>query len=171
MQLRLCPMASELTAVMDRYLDALLAHDPSLLPLADTVRVTENGYPIRLGHGLFETAREVTYRHDLEDPANGQIALFGAVRESIQQANFWLRLKIEAGDRLAEPGARCGARAADGGGAPVRLKRKSGSARTERSRWGGTKRTKTTSSSSPRRAPWLRRSPRPRRCAGTARSG
>jgi hypothetical protein len=90
-------MASELTAVMDRYLDALRAHDPSALPLADSVKVTENGYPIQLGHGLFETATEFPYRHFIVDTSTGQIAMFGAVRESIQLANVWVRLKVERG--------------------------------------------------------------------------
>jgi hypothetical protein len=94
---RVRSMATELRAVMDRYLDALLAHEPSSLPLAGTVKVTENGYPIELGHGLFETAREITYRHYVEDAETGQIAMFGAVRESIQLANLWLRLKVDRG--------------------------------------------------------------------------
>lgn len=88
-------MTTELSAVMDRYLEALQAHDLSLLPLASAPRVTENGYPIQLGHGLFETACGMTYRHDVEDQVNGQIAMFGAVRESNLLANVWLRLKIE----------------------------------------------------------------------------
>lgn len=91
-------MATELSVVMDRYLDALLAHDPSRLPLARTLRVTENGYPIRLGHGLFETAATITYRHYVEDATTGQIAMFGAVREALVHDNLWVRLKIERGE-------------------------------------------------------------------------
>lgn len=88
---------TELTAVMDRYLGALLARDPSQLPIGSSLRVTENGYPIQLGHGLFETAHEITYRHDVEDPTTGQIATFAAVRESIQLTNVWIRLKVDCG--------------------------------------------------------------------------
>ncbi|HKU42904.1 MAG TPA: hypothetical protein VJR89_32315 [Polyangiales bacterium] len=90
-------MGTELDAVLDRYLDALLAHDAARLPVASALKITENGYPIQLGHGLFETAREITYRHAIEDPASEQIAMFGAVREGLVHANFWLRLKVERG--------------------------------------------------------------------------
>lgn len=89
-------MSSELTAVMDRYLAALVAHDPRGLNTRDAT-VTENGYPIELGHGLFETASEITYRHYVEDHATGQIALFGVVRESLLLANVHVRLKVERG--------------------------------------------------------------------------
>jgi hypothetical protein len=88
---------SELTAVMDRYVDALLARNPAQLPVGRSLRVTENGYPIQLGHGLFETAQDITYRHDVEDVTTGQIATFAAVRESIQLTNVWIRLKVERG--------------------------------------------------------------------------
>jgi hypothetical protein len=89
-------MSSELRAVMDSYLAALLAHDPRALNTLQ-VKVTENGYPIELGHGLFETASEITYRHDVEDSAGGQIAMFGVVRESQLLANVHVRLKVERG--------------------------------------------------------------------------
>ena len=89
-------MSSELTEAMDRYLAALVTHDPGALQARDA-RVTENGYPIELGHGLFETASELTYRHYVEDAATGQVALFGVVRESSQLANVHVRLKVERG--------------------------------------------------------------------------
>jgi hypothetical protein len=91
-------MTTELNVVMDRYLDALLAHDPSRLPLSHALRVTENGYPIQLGHGLFETAVEITYRHDVEDTTTGQIAMFGAVREPLVHDNVWVRLRVVRGE-------------------------------------------------------------------------
>ena len=75
----------------------LLAHDATSLR-APGVKVTENGYPIELGHGLFETASEITYRNDVLDSAGGQIAMFGVVRESLLLANVFVRLKIEAGE-------------------------------------------------------------------------
>lgn len=89
-------MSSELTAVMEGYLAALLAHDPRALNTLH-LKVTENGYPIELGHGLFETASEFTYRHYVEDSAGGQIAMFGVVRESQLLANVYVRLKVERG--------------------------------------------------------------------------
>jgi hypothetical protein len=89
--------AHALRATMDRYLELLLAHEPAKLPLAPNVRVTENGYPIELGHGLFETATEITYRQYVPDESTGQIALYGVVLESMLLANFLVRLKVERG--------------------------------------------------------------------------
>ena len=52
--------SKDLTAVMDRYLDQLVKNDPTGLPVAKTVKVTENGYTIQLGNGLFQTAEKIT---------------------------------------------------------------------------------------------------------------
>ena len=41
-------------AVVERYLEALAARDPSRLPVADGVRFTENGIPLPLGTGLWQ---------------------------------------------------------------------------------------------------------------------
>jgi hypothetical protein len=67
-------MDEKLRAMMERYLAALIKNDPSALPVAAHLRVTENGYPINLGQGLFETATAVTYRHVICDPQAGQVA-------------------------------------------------------------------------------------------------
>ncbi len=40
----------------DQYLAALVAHDPSRLPLARQVKFTENGQQLQLGDGLWGTA-------------------------------------------------------------------------------------------------------------------
>jgi hypothetical protein len=91
----------ELTDVIDGYLAALTANDPSKLPLADGVRVTENGHPIELGHGLFETAVELSYRHVVADPVAGQVMAFTVVREGPLLANVAIRLAV-AGDAITE---------------------------------------------------------------------
>jgi hypothetical protein len=83
--------------MMDLYLDQLITNDPSNLPVADNLRVTENGYPVQLGQGLFETAQDITYRHYILDPDGDQIALFGAVKETMRLANFLVRLKLADG--------------------------------------------------------------------------
>ena len=44
-----------LEGLLDRYVDALVARDPSRLPAADTVRFTENGQRLELGDGLWRT--------------------------------------------------------------------------------------------------------------------
>src|SRR5262245_6272384 len=44
-----------LIGFLDRYVDALVARDPSRLPLARTVKFTENGQRLDLGDGLWHT--------------------------------------------------------------------------------------------------------------------
>jgi hypothetical protein len=87
-------VTDQLIDVMDGYLGALTKHDPGLLAVADDVRVTENGYPVPLGRGLFETAEEVAYRHDIVDPAGDQITVFSVVREGVLPANVMVRLRV-----------------------------------------------------------------------------
>ncbi len=76
-------MEKRLLTMMDQYLALLVTNDPSSLPVAADLRVTENGYPITLGQGLFETAREITYKHTITDPANGQIREIEALMTNI----------------------------------------------------------------------------------------
>ncbi|MBT2189226.1 hypothetical protein [Sphingobium nicotianae] len=44
-----------LTALLTQYVDALVAHDPSRLPLAPSVRFTEDSKDLKLGEGLWKT--------------------------------------------------------------------------------------------------------------------
>ena len=44
-----------LTGLLDRYVDALVAREPSRLPLAATVKFTENGQRLALGDGFWHT--------------------------------------------------------------------------------------------------------------------
>ncbi len=94
-------MKKKLIEMMDLYLDLLVKNDPSNLPVADNLKVTENGYAVQLGQGLFETAKEITYRHYIPDLTIGQIALFGVVKETMRLANFLVRLKME-NDKFTE---------------------------------------------------------------------
>jgi hypothetical protein len=84
--------SADLIAVMDRYLGLLVKNDPSGLPVADTARITENGYAIQLGDGLFQTAEEITYKQYMADPSVGQVMVFGVAKESVLLANFMVRL-------------------------------------------------------------------------------
>lgn len=57
-----------LGGLVTQYVDALLAHDASTLPLAEGVRVTEDGNPAQLGQGLWQSVTgKGTYRHDFLD--------------------------------------------------------------------------------------------------------
>lgn len=86
--------SADLIAVMDRYLGLLVKNDPSGLPVAENARITENGYAIQLGDGLFQTAEEITYKQYMADPSVGQVMVFGVAKESVLLANFMVRLKV-----------------------------------------------------------------------------
>src|SRR5688572_3162407 len=45
-----------LRSVTDQYLKALLAHNPALAPLANSVKYTENGSIVKPGEGIWKTA-------------------------------------------------------------------------------------------------------------------
>jgi hypothetical protein len=57
-----------LKGLITQYVDAMLAHDPSGLPLTDDVTVTEDGRPAKLGEGIWQTVTgRGTFRHDYLD--------------------------------------------------------------------------------------------------------
>jgi len=93
--------SESLIAVMDQYLGLLVKNDPAGLPIAKDVKITENGYPIQLGNGLFQTAEEITYKQYMADPSVGQVMVFGVVKESVLLANFMVRLKVVK-DKITE---------------------------------------------------------------------
>ncbi|MBN1832594.1 MAG: hypothetical protein JW896_10835 [Deltaproteobacteria bacterium] len=86
--------SEELIAVMDQYLGLLVKNDPAGLPVSRDIRITENGYPIQLGNGLFQTAEKITYKQYMADPSVNQVMVFGVVKESVLLANFMVRLKV-----------------------------------------------------------------------------
>jgi hypothetical protein len=93
----LCERAC-LTGIVDKYLTALVAHDPSQLPLARVVRFTENGQELRLGDGLWGTATAAgKYRLYVADPEDGQVGLYGTVIEGDNPVYMALRLKVDYG--------------------------------------------------------------------------
>jgi hypothetical protein len=57
-----------LTGMITKYVDAMIAHDPSRLPLAANVRFTEDSQDLKLGEGLWKTVvRKGDYRQDYID--------------------------------------------------------------------------------------------------------
>ena len=84
-----------LSGLVDRYLDALVAHDPSRLPVAPAVRFTENGQRLELGDGLWHTVTgKGPYRLDIADVDAGQAVLMGTIREADVPTILVLRLGI-----------------------------------------------------------------------------
>lgn len=57
-----------LTGMITTYVDAMVAHDPSRLPLAQPVRFTEDSQELKLGEGLWKTVvRKGDFRQDYLD--------------------------------------------------------------------------------------------------------
>ena len=66
-----------LVGFIDQYLDALVAQDPTRLPVAPNVKFTENGQRLTLGDGFWNSVTgKGTYRVDVADPAAGQVGTF-----------------------------------------------------------------------------------------------
>jgi len=87
-----------LEGFVERYLDALLAHDPSKAPFAGDVRFTENGQRLELGDGLWRTMTgKGTYRMLVADVAAGHVAFLGSIREADTPAMLALHLRIRKG--------------------------------------------------------------------------
>jgi hypothetical protein len=85
-----------LDEVANQYLDALVANDPSRLPVTATVKFTEDGQRLILGDGLWNTATgKGTYKFYMEDVQAGEVGFFGTMREDNQPIILSLRLKIE----------------------------------------------------------------------------
>jgi hypothetical protein len=84
---------------VDRYLDALVAHDPSSLPLAKTVKYTENTAQMPLGDGLWVGASEkpTTFKIYALDPVAHQAGFMGVMKEFGKPVILVLRLKVENG--------------------------------------------------------------------------
>ncbi|MBV8398979.1 MAG: hypothetical protein JOZ17_09595 [Acetobacteraceae bacterium] len=90
-----------LEGYVDRYLDALIAHQPAMIPLATGARFTEDGQPLLIGDGLWRTMRaKGHYRLFVTDVPAGQVAFFGSIEEENRDpgqgtpALIALRLKV-----------------------------------------------------------------------------
>jgi hypothetical protein len=88
--------------LVDQYLKALVAHDPSKLPLSKDVRYTENYQVVDVGDGFWKTAEGLgNYRHVFADSEFGQVAMMGTMREAGTLILMSLRLRVELG-RITE---------------------------------------------------------------------
>ena len=87
-----------LTGFADRYMKALVAHDPARLPASPQLKFTEDGAPMKLGDGLWRTISGLdSYRLDFADPQAGQAGVLALVEENGRPALMALRLKVVAG--------------------------------------------------------------------------
>lgn len=89
-----------LVALMQQYLAALVAHDPSGLPLADSVQSVENTERIAVGEGLWQTATSgpTDFQIYAADPVAGQVGFIGVIEENNNPTILALRLKLVEGE-------------------------------------------------------------------------
>ncbi len=86
----------------DKYLDAVIAHDPKRAPLAHDVKFTENGQRLELGDGLWRTlTAKGTYRTFVTDPKSGQVTFLGSIKEADIYAMLALHLTVHRGQITA----------------------------------------------------------------------
>ncbi len=84
--------------LVERYLDAVTGHAATRLPLAGTVRYTENGVELGLDDGLWGTAAKAgKYRIIIPDVASQQVGYMGVIEEAGQLICVTTRLRAEDG--------------------------------------------------------------------------
>jgi hypothetical protein len=83
-----------LSGLVGNYFDALAAHDASTLPLARTVKFTENTQVASIGDGFWQTAGALDFRRDLIDAEHCATVTQAIVEEQGKQIIFALRLQV-----------------------------------------------------------------------------
>ncbi len=84
------------------YLNALIAHDPSALPVAANVKFTEDNVEKKLGEGLWKTAsKQRAFRQDVLDVKQSTAASLVVLEEGSTPVLFTVRLKI-ANQKISE---------------------------------------------------------------------
>lgn len=84
-----------LNGFVDKFLAALLAHDPGKLPHSPHVRYSENNVMLKLGDGLWATADGLgTYKIYIDDPQRGEVGFYGVIDEDHTPDILGARLKV-----------------------------------------------------------------------------
>jgi hypothetical protein len=86
-----------LKSTLDRYLQAVVKHDPSAAPLSAAYRHTENAINIPLGKGMWQSASSLgKMQRRYVDATSGQAAYYGIIEERDGQlAIVTARLRID----------------------------------------------------------------------------
>jgi hypothetical protein len=88
-----------LEGFVDRYLDAVLAHDPTKVPFARNAKFTENGQKLELGDGLWRTMTgKGTYRMFVTDTHAGRVSFLGSIKEADVSAMIAVHLRVKGGE-------------------------------------------------------------------------
>ncbi len=85
-----------LEGTVDKFLEALVAHDASKAPFSPNVKATQNGQQLGVRDGMWKTAtKNSTYRLYVADVEQGQVGFIGMLEERGLPALIALRLKVE----------------------------------------------------------------------------
>jgi hypothetical protein len=85
-----------LAATLDRYLAAVVKHEPAAAPLAAGFRQTENAINVRPGAGVWKTVTGLgKVQRRYVDAVSGQAAYFGIVDEGTASAIVTVRIRVE----------------------------------------------------------------------------
>jgi hypothetical protein len=80
----------------ERYLEALVAHDPSAVPFSEKVMFAENNQKLQPGDASWRTMDRLgRYRHYFCDPEMGLVGLIANIYENGSGGILVLRLKVE----------------------------------------------------------------------------
>jgi hypothetical protein len=84
-----------LTKTLDRYLDAVLKHDPSVAPLDASFRYTENAVVVKPGDGIWKSATALgKIQRRYVDTVNQSVAYFGHIDEGGFVGIATLRIRV-----------------------------------------------------------------------------
>ena len=85
-----------LSQIMDQYLAALAANDPSAAPLAEDAILVENTQKTPIGEGLWKTATggPTNFKIIVADPDSGEVAFMGVIEEDKKPTIASVRLKV-----------------------------------------------------------------------------
>lgn len=83
----------------DKYLAALVAHDPSQVSFAPNVKFVENTVSMHPGDGLWKTASAgpTTFKIYVPDPVSEEVGFLGVMQENNKPVLLALRLKVRNG--------------------------------------------------------------------------
>ena len=85
-----------LSGLLTQYVDALVAHDPSRLPVTADVRITEDSKTIKLGEGAWKSVTgKGTFRQDYIDTRKQIAAAHVALHEGTNQALYSVLLHVK----------------------------------------------------------------------------
>jgi hypothetical protein len=88
-----------LNGFADKFIAALLAHDPSKLPHSPNVKYSENNVLLKLNDGLWATADGAgSYKIYIDDPETGEVGYYGVIDEDHTPDILGARLKVVHGE-------------------------------------------------------------------------